>query len=126
MSKESLREKGVRIKSDIYALFLAYKESSVPWYAKALIVLIIGYFLSPIDLIPYFIPVLGQLDDLIIVPVGIALAIKMIPKVTLEECRRKAREEPVDSRTKWVVGAIIILVWVIVIYSIIKYIGPLF
>jgi uncharacterized membrane protein YkvA (DUF1232 family) len=100
--------------------FLACREPSVPWYAKALMALIIGYVICPIDLIPDFIPVLGQLDELIIVPAGIALVLKMIPKTIMEECRKKAREEPINTRTKWMVAAIIILIWILAIYIILK------
>ena len=79
-----LREKAKQLKTDVYALYLAYKDPRVPWYAKAFMALIIGYALSPIDLIPDFIPVLGYLDDLIIIPAGISLSLKMIPKEVLE------------------------------------------
>jgi len=87
--------------------------------------LIIGYAICPIDFIPDFIPLLGQLDDLIIVPAGIALVIKMIPKNVMEECRQKATDEPIDTRTKWVVALIIIFIWAFAIYLIIRFILPL-
>lgn len=87
---ESLKEKARHLKTEVHALVLAYKDPRVPWYAKAFMGLIIAYAVSPIDLIPDFIPVLGYVDDLVIVPVGIRLAIKMIPKDVLEECRQKA------------------------------------
>ncbi len=66
--------------------------------------LVIGYAISPLDLIPDFIPVLELLDDLVIVPAGIALVVKMIPKEVMEECRRRAKDERVTTRTKWLVG----------------------
>lgn len=72
----------------------------------------IGY---PIDLIPDFIPVIGQIDDLIIVPVGMSLVIKMIPKSVIEEYRQKAIAEPINTRTKLIVAAIIVLIWVLAI-----------
>ncbi len=86
--------------------------------------LIVGYVVCPIDLIPDFIPVLGQLDELIIVPAGIALVMKMIPKAIMQECRRRAREEPVDTRTKWIVATIIVLIWVFAIYLVLKLFAP--
>ncbi len=89
MSKESLKDRVKGLKTDVHALFLACKEPGVPWYAKALMALIIGYVICPIDLIPDFIPVLGELDDLIIVPMGIAVVVKMIPKAVMEDCRRR-------------------------------------
>jgi uncharacterized membrane protein YkvA (DUF1232 family) len=94
MQKISWKEKAKQLKTEVYALYLACRDPRVPWYAKALMGLIIGYAISPIDLIPDFIPVLGQIDDLIIVPAGISIVIKMIPKDVMEECRQKAKAEP--------------------------------
>jgi uncharacterized membrane protein YkvA (DUF1232 family) len=125
MSKLSLKEKAERLKTEVHALYLACRDSRVPWYAKALMALIIGYVVCPIDLIPDFIPVLGQLDDLIIVPAGISLAVKMIPKNVMDECRRKAVEEPIKTRTKWIVAFIIILIWLFAIYLILRFIWPI-
>jgi uncharacterized membrane protein YkvA (DUF1232 family) len=120
MSRESWKEKAKKLKTEVHALFLACREPSVPWYAKALMALIIGYVICPIDLIPDFIPVLGQLDELIIVPAGIALVLKMIPKTVMDECRKKAREEPINTRTKWIVAALIISIWILAIYIVLK------
>jgi uncharacterized membrane protein YkvA (DUF1232 family) len=116
----SWKEKAKRLKTDIYALYLAFKDRRTPWYAKAFIILIVAYALSPVDLIPDFIPVIGYLDDLILVPAGIYLAIKMIPEKVIAECRRKAASEKIDSQVKWAATAIIILVWLLVLYLIIK------
>jgi uncharacterized membrane protein YkvA (DUF1232 family) len=126
MPKESWKEKAKRLKTEVYALCLAMKDSRVPWYAKALMALTIGYAISPIDLIPDFIPVIGQIDDLIIVPAGIALVIKMIPKNIMEEYRQKAIAEPINTRTKWVVAAIIVSIWIFAIYLVFRLISPLF
>jgi uncharacterized membrane protein YkvA (DUF1232 family) len=126
MPKESWKEKAKRLKTEVYALCLAMKDPRVPWYAKLLMALIIGYAISPIDLIPDFIPVIGQIDDLIIVPAGIALVIKMIPKSVMEEYRQKATAEPINTRTKWVVAAIIVSIWVLVIYFVFRLVSPLF
>ena len=116
MPKESWKEKAKRLKTEVYALYLAMKDSRVPWFAEVLMALIIGYAISPIDLIPDFIPVLGQIDDLIIVPAGIALVIKMIPKNVMKEYRQKAIGESINTRTKWVIAAIIVSIWVFAIY----------
>src|SRR5215212_6202650 len=80
-----------RLKSETYALYLAYKDPRVPWYAKLFVALVVGYAFSPIDLIPDSIPVLGYLDDLILVPLGVALAVRMIPPPVLAECRERAQ-----------------------------------
>jgi uncharacterized membrane protein YkvA (DUF1232 family) len=78
------------LKRDTYALYLAVRDPRVPWYAKALAAAVVAYALSPIDLIPDFIPVLGYLDDLLLVPLGLALALRLIPAPVLAECRREA------------------------------------
>ena len=113
---ESLKQKAKQLKSEIYCLYLAYRDPRVAWYAKAFLLVIVAYALSPIDLIPDFIPVLGHVDDLIIVPVGIFLAMKMIPKEVLEECREKAKYEPIASKAKWVAMFVIISAWLLVLY----------
>ncbi len=98
------------IKQDIYALTLASRDPRVPWYAKALAVAVAGYALSPIDLIPDFIPILGYLDDLIILPLGLLLAIRLIPPEVMAEYRAMATEaRPPINRTA---AAVIICVWI--------------
>jgi uncharacterized membrane protein YkvA (DUF1232 family) len=95
------------IKRDVYALYHAGHDPRVPWYAKALAICVAGYALSPVDLIPDFVPVLGYLDDLILVPLGILLVIKLIPPEIMAEHRASAlvaQDRPV-SRTAAVVIA---------------------
>jgi uncharacterized membrane protein YkvA (DUF1232 family) len=89
---ERLKRWAGRLESEVYALYLAYKDSRVPWYARLIAALVVGYAFSPIDLIPDPIPVLGYLDDLVLVPLGIALAIKLIPPDILAEHRAQARK----------------------------------
>jgi uncharacterized membrane protein YkvA (DUF1232 family) len=126
MDIESWKTKSKQLRTEIVALYLAYKHPGTPWYAKALAALIIGYALSPIDLIPDFIPVLGYLDDLIVVPAGIALLVKIIPGDILEECRAKARSDLLNRKPKnWVAAIIIVLVWLLVIYLAFSLVGPL-
>jgi uncharacterized membrane protein YkvA (DUF1232 family) len=126
MNIESWKIKSKKLKSEIYALYLASKHSRTPWHAKVLAVLIIGYALSPIDLIPDFIPVVGYLDDLILVPLGIALLIKIIPRDILEECKAKAEADLSKRKPKNRVAAIIIvLIWLMAIYLILALIWPL-
>jgi len=111
------RTRSKQLKSEVYALSLASKHPKTPWYAKALAVFIIGYALSPIDLIPDFIPVIGYLDDLILVPVGIALLVKMIPKEVLEECRERARSQSIMKKPRsWTAVMVIVMIWLSLIY----------
>lgn len=103
-----------RLKREIYALYLAYKDPRVPWYARLFTACVIGYALSPLDLIPDFIPVLGLVDDLLLLPLGIYLALKMIPDSVLLESRAQADAllasgKPVNR----VAAAIIISIWLL-------------
>jgi len=126
MGIKSWKIKSKRLKTEVYALYLASKHPRTPNYAKALAALIIGYALSPIDLIPDFIPVVGYLDDLILVPLGIALLIKIIPGDILEECKAKAEADLSRRKPKnWVAAIIIVLIWLLVIYLILVLIWPL-
>jgi uncharacterized membrane protein YkvA (DUF1232 family) len=105
-----------QLKLETYALYLAYRDPRVPWYAKAFAACVVGYALSPIDLIPDFIPLLGYLDDLVLVPLGIALALRMIPPPIMEECRAEARETwSKDKPRNWVAGGIIVAIWLLLI-----------
>jgi uncharacterized membrane protein YkvA (DUF1232 family) len=122
----SLKQKAKSLKTEIYVLYLAYKDPRVPWYAKAFMLVVIAYFLSPIDLIPDFIPVLGYVDDLIIVPAGIFLALKMIPRDVIEDCRGKARSEPIAGKAKWIATLVIVSVWLLVLYFLVRFIWQLF
>lgn len=100
-----------KIKSDLNALRIALRENLVPWHVKLLIVITIAYAFSPVDLIPDFIPILGLLDDLIILPLMIFLIVKLIPDETIERCRQQAESEKFETKKNWVAGAVIILVW---------------
>jgi uncharacterized membrane protein YkvA (DUF1232 family) len=120
------KQRAKLLKIELKALYIAYGDPRVPWYAKVFMVGVIGYAISPIDLIPDFIPVLGYLDDLIIVPTGIYLAIKMIPRGVMDECRQKAASNPFSHRAKWIMAGIIILIWILVIFLTIKFIRQAF
>jgi uncharacterized membrane protein YkvA (DUF1232 family) len=101
---------------ETHALVLAARDRRTPWYAKALAVAIVGYALSPIDLIPDFIPVLGYLDDLVIIPAGLALVLKMVPGEVMDECRARAREIAADGTGRhWVAAAAVVGVWVLLL-----------
>ena len=100
----------------IYTIYLAYKDPRVPWYAKAFTACIVAYAFSPIDLIPDFIPILGYLDDIVLIPLGIALALKMIPKAVIIECEEKAQAILRQDKPKSLVAAaIIVAIWVFII-----------
>ena len=87
-----LKQRARHLKAETFALYLAARDPRTPWYAKLLVAGIVAYAVSPIDLIPDFVPVLGYLDDLILIPAGIALAIKLVPDSVLADCRAKAKE----------------------------------
>jgi uncharacterized membrane protein YkvA (DUF1232 family) len=113
---ERLKQKSRHLKIEIYALYLAYRDPRVPWYAKAFVALVVGYALSPIDLIPDFIPVLGYLDDLVLIPLGVAVALKMIPEKVMDDCRIRSKE--VMSKKKpinRVAAVFIICIWLMLI-----------
>lgn len=117
-NKFKIKAKG--IKKNVYILYLAYKHPRTPWYAKVLTAMVVTYALSPIDLIPDFIPVLGYVDDLIIVPAGISLVLRLIPKDIIEECREK-QEDIKDIKRKGIyAGILIVLFWIWIIYKIVS------
>jgi uncharacterized membrane protein YkvA (DUF1232 family) len=100
------------IRRDAHALYLAARDPRVPWYAKAVAIAVAAYALSPIDLIPDFIPVVGYLDDLIIVPLGIALVVRMIPPPIMAEHRATAdaaQQRPVSRAA----AMAIVIVWIV-------------
>jgi uncharacterized membrane protein YkvA (DUF1232 family) len=115
MTLDSLKSKASRLKAEIDALYLCSKHPKVPWYAKAFAFFILGYALSPVDLIPDFIPVIGYLDDIILVPLGIACLIRMIPKDILDECREKAKSRHISKGNHWIAASVIILIWILAI-----------
>ncbi|MFZ4808300.1 MAG: YkvA family protein [Hyphomicrobiaceae bacterium] len=100
------------IKRDVVALYLAGRDPRTPWYAKAVAVAVAAYALSPIDLIPDFIPILGYLDDLIIVPLGILLAVRLIPANLMAEFRHAATERG-RLPAHWSGAAVIIAIWIL-------------
>lgn len=101
------------LKQNVYILYLAYRHPGTPWYAKAFSLFIVAYALSPIDIIPDVIPVLGYLDEAILLPLGIYGALNMIPKDVLEECRSTAELMNNKLQKNWIAGGIIISGWAI-------------
>lgn len=113
MAFEGWKAKARKLKLEVYALYFASRDRRVPWHARVVAVVVVAYAFSPIDLIPDPIPVLGYLDDLILIPLGIALVIKLIPVEVLQDCREKAALTMKAGKPKnWVAGGIIILIWV--------------
>ena len=109
---EQWKQQAKGLKVEVYALYLAYRDPRVPWYARFFAACVVGYAFSPIDLIPDFIPVIGYLDDLVLIPLGIKIALSMIPANVMSESREKAQEiirqgKPVNR----VAAMIIILIW---------------
>lgn len=116
----NIKDRTQQLIADIPAVFLVMKSKQTPWYAKALAGLTIAYALSPIDLIPDFIPVLGYLDDLIILPLLIALTVKCIPKETFRQCREQAKDLWKDGKPKkWYYSLPIIALWVVIALAIV-------
>lgn len=122
MNVRTWREKAKQLKNELHAISLACRDRRTPWYAKALAILIVAYALSPVDLIPDFIPVLGYLDDLVIIPAGIFLVLKMIPGEVIEQCREKAKAKPLGGKSRWIGASIIVSIWLLVLYFVIKFI----
>lgn len=104
-----LKEWAKQLKKELDALRIALAENLVPWYVKILILFTVAYAFSPIDLIPDFIPVLGLLDDLIIVPLLVYITVKLIPRETMDYCRKITLIKPLSISKNWIVGVIIIL-----------------
>ena len=103
------------LKKRTLTLYVAYRDPRTPWYAKLLIAGVVAYAFSPIDLIPDFIPVLGYLDDLIIVPIGIAVALRMIPQEVLIDSQAKAELLASQGKPKnFVAAAIIVSIWLLI------------
>ena len=110
---QQLRQWARTLKRDITALYLAARDPRVPWYAKAVAACVAGYALSPIDLLPDFVPILGYLDDLILVPLGIMLAIRLIPAPVLSDLRRTAADQLARRPTSWIGAIAIIGIWLV-------------
>jgi uncharacterized membrane protein YkvA (DUF1232 family) len=109
----SLKARARQLKSELHALYLAARHPGTPWYAKLYLIAIVAYALSPIDLIPDFIPVLGFLDEIILLPFAIVVAVKLVPAAVMSECRtRAAQERPKISWLGRLGAAFIALLWV--------------
>lgn len=120
-SQMSLKERAQKLKTDIPAVFIAMKKKETPIGAKIIAGLTVAYALSPIDLIPDFIPVLGYLDDIILLPVLVALTIRLIPPVVLEVCRKEAEGLWAAGKPKrWYYALPIAAIWLLILFFVIQ------
>ena len=116
---DRLRARARALKQEAFAIYLAARDPRTPWYAKALVFFVVAHTFSPIDLIPDFIPILGYLDDLIITPGGLWLAVRLIPPEVLAEARVTAANRGLDRRVGIIGMVLIILVWILVFIAVI-------
>jgi len=116
----NLKDKAKKIKGNLTAVYYAYKDPRAGFLPKIIIGITLLYALSPIDLIPDFIPILGYLDDLLILPLLITLALKLIPKEVMKDAFTKAEEQPIRLKNNWTFAVIFIGLWILLAYVIIK------
>ena len=124
---QSWRRRARRLKKEVYALYLAYRDPRTPWYGKAFAALVVAYAFSPIDLIPDPIPVLGYLDDLVLVPLGVFVPLKMIPTEVMADARTKAEAflqsgKPVSWAGALIIGAVWIALAALVVWLILRFV----
>ncbi|AFZ21419.1 DUF1232 domain-containing protein [Allocoleopsis franciscana] len=113
-----------QLKKETYAIYIACKDPRVPWYARVFAGFVVAYALSPIDLIPDVIPILGYVDDLVLVPLGIILVIKMIPPTVLTECREKAEATMNEVKpTSWIAAVVIAVIWLLLGFFAVAWVG---
>ena len=121
---ESLKQRAKTLRRDTVAVYFASRDPRTPWYARVLAVVIAVYAFSPIDLIPDFVPVLGYLDDLILIPAGITLTLRLIPAAVMQDARLKA-DDSIAKPSTWWMTLLIILVWVGVLALVVWLLLPL-
>ncbi len=112
---DRLKSRARSLKIETYAVYLAARDPRTPWLARAMVILVVAYALSPIDLIPDFVPVLGYLDDLVLIPAGIALALRLIPSEVMADARRNASVQTLEKRLGIIGAGIIVLIWILTI-----------
>ena len=123
---ETWKQRVRQLKKETYAIYIACKDPRVPWYARVFAGFVVAYAFSPIDLIPDVIPILGYLDDLVLVPLGIILVLKMIPPAVLAECREKAEAAMGQGKpTSRIAAIVIVVIWLILGILAIIWVGSL-
>lgn len=106
------RQRARSLKTETHAVYLACRDPRTPWYGRVLAACVVGYAFSPIDLIPDFVPILGYLDDLVLIPLGIALLLRIIPSEVMGECRERAAIVMADGKPQnWIAAAVIVAIW---------------
>ena len=113
------------VKRDVLVVYLVSRDSRVPWLVKVLAAAVAAYALSPIDLIPDFIPVLGYLDDLVIVPLGILAVVKLVPAEVLAELRKEAARRLAARPRSWAGAAVIVLLWLVLLALLVRWVASL-
>ena len=111
MNLAVLKARVRQVKIDLIALGLAARDPRTPWYAKAIVVACVAYALSPVDVIPDFIPVIGLIDDLVFIPIALAIAVRFIPEDVLADCRGRA-SAIAERKTSWAAGIVIVTLWI--------------
>lgn len=110
---DAFRARVRQLKRETYALYLAARDPRTPWYARLFVAGVVAYAFSPIDLIPDFIPVLGYLDDLVLIPLGIVVAIKLVPAEVMAQCRERAAEAMDSGKpTSRIAAAVVVAIWI--------------
>ncbi|MGB7843083.1 MAG: YkvA family protein [Salinimicrobium sp.] len=121
---KAFKTRAEQLKQELKALRIALSEDLVPWHVKLLILFTVGYALSPIDLIPDFIPVLGLLDDLLIIPLLIYFILKLVPSEVMEYCREEAKTREFNRKNNLLAGIIIIIIWLLVLLWLLEQFFP--
>jgi uncharacterized membrane protein YkvA (DUF1232 family) len=120
---EGWKQRARELKTEVYALYFACRDSRAPWYAKALAIVVVAYAFSPIDLIPDFIPVLGYLDELVILPLGVLAVRALVPPEVMAESRERARE--LEGRPRnWIAAAAIVAIWIAIAVTFVRWLYP--
>jgi len=118
------KQKAQALKRQVAALYYAYRDPRTPWYARAFAALVVAYAFSPIDLIPDFVPVLGYLDDLVLVPLGVWLALKLVPPPVMADCRARAEAGLGEGKSRFkFMAAVIIALWLLVLALVVLWIA---
>ena len=118
------KQKAQALKRQVAALYYAYRDPRTPWYARVFAALVVAYAFSPIDLIPDFVPVLGYLDDLVLVPLGVWLALKLVPPPVMADCRARAEAGLGEGKSRFkFMAAVIIALWLLVLALVVLWIA---